>query len=97
MRRVECPADGGEASLALEESMPSILGSLRQAVLAPRLSTVTFAGRGFPGATSPAAGRLEAIPQAVVCGFEWGIAGSTLWEVERRLELVEPEQKGFAY
>ncbi|HEV7648543.1 MAG TPA: DUF1702 family protein [Actinophytocola sp.] len=77
--------------------MPSFLGSLRQFVLAPKLSAVTFAERGFPGAGSPAAGRLEAIPQAVVCGFEWGIAGRDLWDVERRLELVEAEQRGFAY
>lgn len=77
--------------------MPSFLGSLRQYVLAPKLSAVTFAERGFPGAGSPAAERLEAIPQAVVCGFEWGIAGRDLWDVVRRLELVEPEQRGFAY
>lgn len=77
--------------------MPSFLGSLRQFVLAPKLSAVTFAERGFPGAGSPAAARLEAIPQAVVCGFEWGIAARDLWEVERRLELVEVEQRGFAY
>jgi hypothetical protein len=77
--------------------MPSFFGSLRQFVLAPKLSAVTFAERGFPGAGSPVAERLEAIPQAVVCGFEWGIAGRDLWEVERRLELVEPEQRGFAY
>jgi hypothetical protein len=84
-------------SLSPEESMPSFLGSLRQFVLAPKLSDVTFAERGFPGAGSPATERLEAIPQAVVCGFEWGIAGRDLWDVERRLELVEPEQRGFAY
>ena len=77
--------------------MPSFLGSMRQFVLAPKLSAVTFAERGFPGAASPAAARLEAIPQSVVCGFEWGIAGRDLWEVERRLELVEVEQRGFAY
>jgi len=77
--------------------MPSFLGSLRQFVLAPKLSAVTFAERGFPGAGGPATERLEAIPQAVVCGFEWGIAGRDLWDVERRLELVEPEQRGFAY
>jgi hypothetical protein len=81
----------------LEESMPSFLGSLRQFVLAPKLSVVTFAERGFPGADAPGAQRLEAIPQAVVVGFEWGIAARDLWEVERRLELVEPEQRGFAY
>ena len=77
--------------------MPSFLGSVRQLALAPKLSSVTFAERGFPGAVSPSAERLEAIPQAVVCGFEWGIACRDLWEVERRLELVEPEQRGFAY
>ncbi|GGS57598.1 MULTISPECIES: DUF1702 family protein [Actinokineospora] len=77
--------------------MPSFLGSLRQYVLAPKLSAVTFAERGFPGAASPAAEHLEAIPQSVVCGFEWGIAARDLWEVRRRLELVVPEQRGFAY
>ena len=77
--------------------MQSFVGLLRQFVLAPKLSAVTFAERGFPGSGSPAAERLEAIPQAVVCGFEWGIAGRDLWEVERRLELVEAEQRGFAY
>lgn len=77
--------------------MPSFLGSVRQYALAPKLSSVTFAERGFPGAGSPATERLEAVPQAVVCGFEWGIAGRDLWEVTRRLELVEPEQRGFAY
>ncbi|MER6949858.1 DUF1702 family protein [Nonomuraea sp. NPDC000554] len=77
--------------------MPSFLGSLRQFVLAPNLYSVTFAKRGFPGAGSPATEQLEAIPQAVVCGFEWGIAARDLWDVRRRLELVEPEQRGFAY
>lgn len=77
--------------------MPSFLGSLRQYVLAPRLSAVTFAERGFPGAAAPSAPGLEAIPQSVVCGFEWGIAARDTWDVERRLELVEPEHRGFAY
>lgn len=77
--------------------MPSFFGSLRQFVLAPKLTAVTFAERGFPGAGAPATERLEAIPQAVVCGFEWGIACRDLWDVERRLELIEPEQRGFAY
>src|SRR5690606_25696306 len=35
--------------------------------------------------------------QAVVCGFEWGIDGADLWEVERRLSMVDPELRGFAY
>jgi hypothetical protein len=77
--------------------MPTILGSLRRLVLTPSLAEVTFAARGFPGASSPVAERLEAIPQAVICGFEWGIDARDQWEVERRLNIVTPEHRGFAY
>ncbi len=77
--------------------MPAILGTLRRLALTPKLRAVTFAHRGFPGAGSPAAEHLEAIPQSVICGFEWGIEQRTLWDVERRLETVSPELRGFAY
>ncbi|MDG4766934.1 DUF1702 family protein [Solwaraspora sp. WMMD406] len=77
--------------------MSSALGAMRRMMLTPSLSEVSFAARGFPVASSDATRRLEAIPQAVICGFEWGIEGRDLWEVERRLELVEPELRGFAY
>jgi hypothetical protein len=77
--------------------MPTPLGSLRRLMLSPSLAEVTFARRGFPGAGSPAAGQLEAVPHAVICGFEWGIDARDQWEVERRLALIEPEQRGFAY
>ena len=33
----------------------------------------------------------------MICGFEWGIDSRTLREVERRLAIVEPEFRGFAY
>ncbi len=77
--------------------MPTTLGSLRRLVLTPSLADVGFARRGFPVTPSEVARRLEAIPQAVVCGFEWGIDAGDLWEVERRLDLVLPEHRGFAY
>ncbi|MGQ0842203.1 DUF1702 family protein [Actinokineospora sp.] len=77
--------------------MPTFLGALRRLALTPKLTDVTFRVRGFPGARSSAAATLEAIPQAVICGFEWGIEARDLWETERRLALVEPEQRGFAY
>ncbi|MEU5945750.1 DUF1702 family protein [Micromonospora sp. NPDC047465] len=77
--------------------MPTIVGSLRRYVLAPSLREVGFAARGFPGILSEATRQLEAIPQAVVCGFEWGMESRDLWEVERRLALVDPYQRGFAY
>jgi hypothetical protein len=77
--------------------MPTMLGSLRRLVLTPAMRSVTFTDRGFPGAGSTAAGRLEAIPEAVICGFEWGIDTRDQWELVQRLELVEPEMRGFAY
>jgi hypothetical protein len=77
--------------------MSTVFGSLRRILLAPSLADVTFAKRGFPGVPSAATERLEAIPQAVVCGFEWGIDSRGLWEVERRLALVDVEMRGFAY
>jgi hypothetical protein len=77
--------------------LPTILGSLRGLVLAPSLEEVSFAGRGFPICPTPATDRLEAVPQAVVCGFEWAIAAHDLTDLNRRLRLVEEEQRGFAY
>jgi hypothetical protein len=77
--------------------LPTILGSLRGLVLAPSLEKVSFAGRGFAVTPTAATDRLEAVPQAVVCGFEWAIAAPDLTDVNRRLRLVEEEQRGFAY
>lgn len=77
--------------------MPSMLGTIRRLLLAPSFNAISFAGRGFPVQPGEATTALEAIPQAVVCGFEWGIEVRELWEVERRLEMVEPELRGFAY
>jgi hypothetical protein len=70
---------------------------LRQLTLAPSLQRISFAGRGFPAAGSAAAEQLEAIPRAVVCGFEWAIAGSSVADLHRRLRLIDPEQRGFGY
>jgi hypothetical protein len=77
--------------------MPTIRGALRSVVFAPSLTEVTWAKRGFPARPKAVAEHLEAIPQAVICGFEWGIEARDQWEVERRLNLVEPGLLGFAY
>jgi len=74
-----------------------MFNAVRRQVLAPSLAEVSFAERGFPGSGAPAAARLEAIPEAVICGFEWGMEAGSLWEIERRLSLVDGEQRGFAY
>jgi hypothetical protein len=77
--------------------MPTVFGSVRRLALTPRLADVTFAVRGFPAGTTPGTQQLEAVPQAVICGFEWGIDARDQWEVERRLDLVDAEMRGFAY
>lgn len=77
--------------------MPTIRGALRSVVLSPALAEVSFARRGFPAAPSAATDRLERIPQAVICGFEWGIEARSQWEMERRLAMLDPEMVGFGY
>lgn len=77
--------------------MSSAFRALRRQILAPSLASVSFAGRGFAPASEPATAALEPIPRAVVCGFEWGMEADNLWELERRLDLVTVEQRGFAY
>ncbi|ETK37108.1 DUF1702 family protein [Microbispora sp. ATCC PTA-5024] len=77
--------------------MPTFFGSVRRLLLTPSLADVTFEVRGFPVTPTDATRRLEAIPQSVICGFEWGIDARDQWEVERRLSLVDAEFRGFAY
>ncbi|GAA0546934.1 DUF1702 family protein [Actinomadura livida] len=78
-------------------SMPTALGSIRRLIMTPALADVTAAKRGFPVRESEITRHLEAIPQSVICGFEWGIDARGLWEVERRLSQIQPELRGFAY
>ena len=77
--------------------MATTLGVLRRRLLAPTLAEVGFAARGFPVRPTAATARLEAVPQSVVCGLEWGLEATGQWELERRLAMVEPELRGFAY
>jgi len=74
-----------------------VFGSARRLLMTPSLKKVSFGGRGFPGPATDATQRLEAIPQSVICGFEWGIDARSQWEVERRLSLLDPELQGFGY
>ncbi|ABP55145.1 DUF1702 family protein [Salinispora tropica] len=77
--------------------MASVVGSVRRLLLAPELADVSFRRRGFPATPSATTERLEAVPRAVICGFEWGLDTRDQWELERRVELVEEELRGFAY
>jgi hypothetical protein len=78
-------------------TVPTFFGAIRRLVLAPSLEDVTFAGRGFAVNPTDATRAMEAVPQAVVMGFEWGMDGGSLKDLARRLDMVNPEQRGFAY
>ncbi|ACU75227.1 protein of unknown function DUF1702 [Catenulispora acidiphila DSM 44928] len=77
--------------------MPTFLGTARRMALAPSLDAVTIGKRGFPGADSPSASKLDLVPQTVICGFEWAIEARSMAHVQRRLSVVDPELRGFAY
>lgn len=77
--------------------MSTVIGSVRRLAMAPSLEDVTFVRRGFPVEPSAVTEALESIPQSVICGFEWAIDSRSQWEIERRLALVEPRYRGFAY
>ncbi|MFF4549961.1 DUF1702 family protein [Streptomyces sp. NPDC001435] len=76
--------------------MPA-LGALRRLIMAPSLDEVGFARRGFRVEPTGLTRQLEAVPQAVVTGFEWGIEDRDTTTTERRLALVDPLNRGFAY
>jgi hypothetical protein len=82
----------------VEGNVARTLRSLRRVLLAPELAEVSFARRGFPPlpAGSPAA-RLQDVPRAVVCGFEWAMEERGVQDIAHRLELLDPEQRGFGY
>lgn len=77
--------------------MPTFLGTARRMALAPSLDAVTIGKRGFPGAGSPSASKLDLVPQTVITGFEWAIEARSMAHVQRRLSMVDPELRGFAF
>lgn len=77
--------------------MPTFIGTARRMALAPSLDAVTIGKRGFPGADSPSASKLNLVPQTVITGFEWAIEAKSMEHVQRRLSMVDPELRGFAF
>ncbi|MDP9829680.1 DUF1702 family protein [Kineosporia succinea] len=78
--------------------MATVTGALRRQILAPALDEVGAVRRGFPlpPGTRPRPD-LESVARAVICGFEWGIDGARLPELDLRVALVDPALQGFAY
>src|SRR3954447_10552842 len=76
--------------------MSAVFGALRKNALAPSLSEVTFAERGFPARDTADARNLQSIPQHVIVGFEFGIEYGDRPEAVQRLDMIEREFRGFA-
>jgi len=88
-----------EAELAeMELSMETTLaGKLRCRLFLPDQSETTFEKRGW-AATEPARqANLEKVGTKFLEGFEYGMAGSSLADMESSLETVEPTFRGFSY
>jgi hypothetical protein len=77
--------------------MSAVFGALRKHALAPSLSEVTFAERGFPARDTADARNLQSIPQHVIVGFEFAMEYGDRPEAVQRLDMIEREFRGFAY
>src|ERR1700733_12319160 len=72
-------------------------GRLRCRVFLPDQSEVTFEKRGFYAPDAVRQANLEKVGTKFLEGFDYGMGGRTLNEIERSLELVEPPFRGFSY
>lgn len=76
---------------------PTLMGALRNRLLAPDPREVTFERRGFrsPGAQQQA--NLEKVGLMFLAGFGIGMTGRRIAEISESLETIERPFRGFAY
>jgi enediyne biosynthesis protein E3 len=72
-------------------------GRLRCRIFLPDQSEVTFAKRGFTATDATRQANIEKVGLKFLEGFEYGMAGLSLADIESSLEAVEPAFRGFAY
>lgn len=77
--------------------MPTMSGSVRNAIFAPNPREVTFERRGFSPADPVRQANLEKVGGVFLEGFRYGMAGRDVPEIETSLETVERPFRGFAY
>ena len=75
----------------------TLAGKLRCRIFLPDKSEVTFQRRGFSAPDTTRQSNLEKVGLKFLEGFEYGMAGRTLADVESSLETVEPAFRGFSY
>jgi enediyne biosynthesis protein E3 len=72
-------------------------GRLRCRIFLPDQSEVTFEKRGFTASDTTRQANLENVGRKFLEGFEYGMAGQSLADIESSLETVESAFRGFAY
>jgi hypothetical protein len=72
-------------------------GRLRCRMFLPDRSEVTFERRGFYAPDAARQQNLEKVGLKFLLGFEYGMGGRYLTEVESSLETIEPAFRGFGY
>src|SRR5579863_6741913 len=72
-------------------------GRLRCRIFLPDQSEVTFERRGWTAVEPTRQANLEKVGRKFLEGFEYGMAGQHLADIESSLETVEPGFRGFAY
>lgn len=75
----------------------TLVGKLRNRIFTPDPREVTFERRGFYAPGSEQQTNLEKVGLMFLAGFEYGISGRTLREIEAALEAVDRPFCGFAY
>jgi SagB-type dehydrogenase family enzyme len=72
-------------------------GRLRCRIFLPDQSEATFAKRGFTAPDATRQANIEKVGITFLEGYEYGMAGRTLAEMESLLEAIETGFRGFAY
>jgi enediyne biosynthesis protein E3 len=76
---------------------PTLLGALRNKLLAPDPRDVTFERRGFHPAGARQQANLEKVGRMFLAGYGIGMTGRALTEISESLESIERPFRGFAY
>jgi SagB-type dehydrogenase family enzyme len=72
-------------------------GRLRCRIFLPDQSEATFERRGFTAPDATRQANIEKVGHKFLEGFEYGMAGRYLADIEASLETVEPAFRGFSY
>src|SRR5512146_1716440 len=72
-------------------------GRLRCRIFLPDKSEVRFERRGFQASDATRQENLEKVGLKFLEGFEYGMGGRSLAEIESSLEMIEASFRGFAY